>query len=51
MCDASVADSLIAGMFHVKGTHQPHIPMILFVLEGIAEGMSFIHSNNIVHGQ
>lgn len=38
-------------MFHMKGSGEPVMKLILCVLEGVAEGMRFIHDNNIVHGE
>lgn len=50
LCQATVADAIVIGLWHDKLTGQPHV-IVLSVLCDIARGVAYIHSKNIIHGK
>ena len=51
LCDITVADALVASLFHEQGSKQPHLSLIISNLEDIARGIAYIHSKNVIHGR
>eukprot|EP00798_Chlamydomonas_sp_ICE-L_P005360 gene5360-5577_t len=50
LCHASLSDLLACGLMHEKVTKQPFLDLLMGVLKDVVEGVKYIHSKGIIHG-